>query len=98
MKKQPYGVDERCVEIAALFLSDVFATDAQRRELAEDIQKLCEDYCIVLERDKQRADRQFVEAAERPSTTPKWDALTPSQRRHCEFIGYDPDNPDVPLD
>jgi len=51
-KKQPYGVDEKCVELAAHFLSDVFATDVQRRELAEDIQKLCEDFCIVLQRQK----------------------------------------------
>lgn len=73
LKRLPYGVDERCVELAALFLSDVFATDAQRRELAEDIQKLCEDYCIVLERDKRRAE-----------TEP-----TPAQMQHHEFMGGD---------
>jgi hypothetical protein len=28
----------------------------------------------------------------------KWDGLTPAQQRHCEFMGFDPDNPDVPLD
>ena len=56
-KKQTYPYDEKCAELAAHFLSDVAATDEQRRELAIDIQKLCEDYCIVLERDKQRAEQ-----------------------------------------
>jgi len=32
------------------------------------------------------------------SRTPKWDAMSPAQQRHCQFMGFDPDNPDVPLD
>lgn len=34
----------------------------------------------------------------RPSSTPKWDGLTPKQQRWCQFMAYDPDNPEVPLD
>lgn len=42
---------------------------------------------------------RFVEVKEPPAGPPsKWDALTPAQQRHCQFMGYDPDNPDVPLD
>jgi len=42
---------------------------------------------------------RFVPVDDRPSvSTPKWNALTPAQQRHCQFMGFDPDNPDVPLD
>lgn len=41
---------------------------------------------------------RFVEVKEPVRAPSKWDALTPAQQRHCEFMGFDPDNPDVPLD
>lgn len=27
------------------------------------------------------------------SQSPKWNAMTPEQRRYCEFMAFDPDNP-----
>lgn len=35
---------------------------------------------------------------ERRNSSPIFNSLTPAQQRHCEFMGFDPDNPDVPLD
>lgn len=52
MKQKPYPVDPICMQVAEHFLSDVFATERERRELAEDIQRLCEDFCVVLTRKK----------------------------------------------
>jgi hypothetical protein len=41
---------------------------------------------------------KFVKIKDRPSSSPKFDAMTSAQQRHCEFMAFDPDNPDVPLD
>ena len=42
---------------------------------------------------------KFIEQPTSPaSSTPKWDAMSDEERRACLFMGYDPDNPDVPLD
>lgn len=27
-----------------------------------------------------------------------WETLTDAQKQHCLFLGFDPDNPNVPLD
>ena len=47
MTRKPYPIDPICLEVAEHFLSEEAATDADRRELAEDIQKLCEDFCVI---------------------------------------------------
>lgn len=60
---------------------------AQRRRIDADIE------------DERR--RRLQEAHERGlkrTDCPKFDAMTPAQQRHCEFMGFDPDNPDIPLD
>jgi hypothetical protein len=41
---------------------------------------------------------KFVEQKEVPSSSPIFDSMTPEQQRHCEFMGFDPDCPDRPLD
>jgi len=44
-------VDEKCRELAEHFLADVdgTVTPADCEELAEQIQKLCEDFCQAIE-------------------------------------------------
>jgi hypothetical protein len=43
----------------------------------------------------ERAKRaEELHAAEHP----KWSAASPELQRWYQFLGYDPDNPDVPLD
>ncbi len=43
--------------------------------------------------------REQHEAHERGlAQSPKWNAMTPAQQQYCAFMGFDPDNPDVPLD
>ncbi len=44
--------DTKCYELAAYFLDDITgSTDAERAELAQEIQTVIEDFCSGLEED-----------------------------------------------
>lgn len=57
-KPRQMGVDEKCWELARLFMSDVTGhTEQHVRELAEAIQQDCEDHCKGAEEDAEEARR-----------------------------------------
>lgn len=45
-----------------------------------------------------RLVQEGCERSVRENHSPKFNAMTPEQQQHCLFMGFDPDNPDVPLD
>lgn len=51
-----------------------------------------------LKHDQARAIARDILRGKKHSSTPIWDAATPEQRQRYRFMGFDPDNPDVPLD
>lgn len=53
MSKSKPLVDEKCLELAKHFLSDIHdATSEDAWSLAYEIQRTCEDFCQVLEEDR----------------------------------------------
>lgn len=58
-RRQPMQVDEKCVELAEHFLSDVSGhTPAHVRELAEAFQTVAEDHCSMAEADASEERRR----------------------------------------
>lgn len=55
------------------------------------------DVAIAEERQRM-AEKGELTGSHAASSSPIFNAMTQAQQRHCEFMGYDPDNPDVPLD
>jgi len=53
LRMRKMSVDEKCVELAEHFLCDLKgAREEHIRELAEDIQRCCEDACQVIEENR----------------------------------------------
>lgn len=53
-----YPIDPMCLELAEHMLGDIKEIQPEKkRELAEDLQKLCEDFVLVYRRDQERASQ-----------------------------------------
>lgn len=62
---------------------------AAKRKIESEIAR--EEMHLLNERGK-LAEAQYAKEH------PKWAALSEEQKNWCYFMGYDPDNPDVPTD
>lgn len=62
------------------------------RERDEDFRRASGEIDELSEAIKKEAHEEGMKRS------PKWAALTESQRNYCHFMGIDPDEPDVPSD